>query len=160
MPARLVAALGVKMLLKLLRHGVTEANLNQRFNGMLDDPLLESQRRDLERITFDSTSYDVIYCSPLRRALETASHLRVRDWIAEPRIAERHLGIFQGLSAQECRERYPDEFRAFMEFDADFRIPGGESRAQNLARVMDWLSEAARHEEVLAITHGGTVDFV
>lgn len=47
-----------------------------------------------------------------------------------------------------------------MEFDADFQIPGGESRAQNLARVMDWLSEASRHEEVLAITHGGTVDFV
>jgi len=60
----------------------------------------------------------------------------------------------------ECEARYPDEFRTFQRFDADYQIPEGESRAENLARVVDWLQEAHRYQRVLAITHGGTIDFL
>jgi broad specificity phosphatase PhoE len=44
---------------------------------------------------------------------------------------------------------------------ADFVIPGGESRAQHLERVVSWLREVSEgHRNVLAVTHGGTIDFL
>jgi probable phosphoglycerate mutase len=76
------------------------------------------------------------------------------------RIAERNFGVFEGLSMSECEARFPDEFRAFQRFDEHYQIPKGESRAQNLARVVDWIQAIRGHQEVLAITHGGTIDFV
>jgi broad specificity phosphatase PhoE len=35
-----------------------------------------------------------------------------------------------------------------------------ESRASNLERVLNWLEEVASYRRVLAITHGGTIDFL
>ena len=148
------------MLLTLLRHGVTESNKTGRFNGMLDEGLTEAQKRKLKEINFDASRFDAIYCSPLLRAVETASCLGIVDWKPEERLVERHLGIFQGLTSDECRAQHPREFAAFQKFDADYEIPEGESRAQNHKRVLDWLSETTAHRHVLAITHGGTVDLI
>jgi len=148
------------VLIHLVRHGVTHANLARRFNGSRDDPLTAAQRSALRTIRFDHSRYDAIYCSPLRRAVETAACLGIVDAILETRIAERNLGVFEGLTPEECRARYPEAFSAFLAFDADFQIPGGESRAQNLARVVAWLRDCACHRRVLAVTHGGTVDFL
>ena len=148
------------MRLDLLRHGVTALNDAARFNGWRDDGLTQQQRRRLERVRFDWRRYDVVYCSPLVRCVETAACLGVASYRPEPRIVERGLGIFEGLTAEQCRERYPHDFARFLEFDESYRIPEGESRAENLARVMSWLEEAIRFERVLAITHGGTIDFV
>jgi broad specificity phosphatase PhoE len=148
------------MRLDLLRHGITASNDAARFNGWRDDGLTRAQRRRLASVRFEWRHYDVVYCSPLARCVETAACLGVETYRPEPRIVERGLGIFEGLTAEECRARHPDEFVRFLEFDADYRIPDGESRADNLERVTSWLEEASRFERVLAITHGGTIDFV
>ncbi len=148
------------MLLDVLRHGLTEANHSHRFNGTLDDPLTAAQVAELERTDFDASGYDAVFCSPLLRAEQTARCLGVSTWRPEPRLAERNLGVFEGLTAHECRRRYPEDFAAFEVFDAKFRIPGGESRAEHVARVRDWLRDARRFERVIAVTHGGTVDFL
>jgi broad specificity phosphatase PhoE len=39
-------------------------------------------------------------------------------------------------------------------------VPDGESRAQNFERIVAWLRDIAAHRDVLAITHGGTIDFL
>jgi probable phosphoglycerate mutase len=148
------------MRLDLLRHGITALNDELRFNGWRDDALTPAQCASLARVRFDWRQYEVVYCSPLARCVETARCLRVGTYRTEPRISERNLGIFEGLTPQECRARHEHDFLRFLEFDADYRIPEGESRAENLARVLDWLEEARRFERVLAITHGGTIDFL
>lgn len=148
------------MLLHCIRHGITESNQVGRFNGLVDDPLTEPQRRALLDISFDASRYDAVFCSPLRRAVETAVCLGLERWTPEPRMAERNLGIFQGLTPDECHERYPDEFAIFRTFCGDFVIPNGESRDQNLARILAWLEDASSYDRVLAITHGGTIDFL
>ena len=68
--------------------------------------------------------------------------------------------MFEGLTDSECESQYPEAFRSFRLFDADFVITGGESRADHLSRVLAWLEEAACHNSVLAVTHGGTMDFL
>ena len=147
------------MRLYCLRHGITDANVVGRFNGP-DDALTTSQRESLAAVEFDATPFDAVYCSPHRRAVETAQCLRLPTWTLEPRIVERRFGIFEGLTAAECAARFPTEFARFATFDADYVVPNGESRAQNLDRIVAWLHEIAVHREVLAITHGGTIDFL
>ena len=142
-----------------LRHGATEGNVTGRFNGP-DDPLTAPEREYLSATRFDAAPYDAIYCSPYRRAVETAQCLKLLRWTPEPRLVERRFGIFEGLTAAECTARYPEEFARFRAFDADYAAPNGESRAQNFARVADWVRDAAVVPRVLAITHGGTIDFL
>ena len=143
-----------------VRHGVTELNLRGVFSGSGGEGITPDQRAALGGVVFDPTVFDAVYSSPAVRCLETAAALGVSTYLVDPRLAERHFGIFDGLPVEECRDRYPEEFEAFKRLDADFAIPGGESRAQHLARTVDWLREVGVHARVLAFTHGGTIDFL
>ncbi len=148
------------MRLSCLRHGETPLNARGVFSGVGEEGLTESQRRDLDGVDFDATGFDAVYCSPAPRCRETAQCLRLPHHIEEPRLAERHFGIFEGLTAEQCRRTYPAEFEAFQRLDADYTIPGGESRAEHLGRVVEWLREVSIYPHVLAVTHGGTIDFL
>lgn len=130
------------------------------YHGTTDGTLTAEQKDELARIRFDVSRYDFIYCSPLRRCVETAQCLRIQGCTADVRIAERNFGIFEGLTAPECAARYPEEFASFQKFDAEFEIPSGESRKDHLERIVVWLQEACSYQQVLAITHGGTIDFL
>lgn len=148
------------MRVSCLRHGVTALNVRGVLSGIGEEGLTEEQRRDFSAIDFDATGFDAVYCSPAPRCKETAQCLRLPHHIEEPRLAERHFGIFEGLTGEQCRRTYPAEFEAFQRLDADYTIPGGESRAEHLGRVVEWLREVSIYPHVLAVTHGGTIDFL
>lgn len=149
-----------EMKLYCLRHGITAGNLAGRMNGRTDDGLIEDQKRALETVAFDSSTFDAIYASPMRRCVETARHLGIPAWTEDSRLLERHLGLFEGLTSAEAETRHPEEFALFCSYDGDYCVPKGESRAQHFARLEAWLADVAHHESVLAITHGGIVDFL
>ena len=64
------------------------------------------------------------------------------------------------LTAAECQVRFPRAYADFMRLEAEPAIPGGESRGAHLARVLAWLEEVAARDRVLAVTHGGVIDFL
>jgi broad specificity phosphatase PhoE len=148
------------MFLDVIRHGATASTIGQWYPG--DEPLAEEAHAVLAAIAFDASPYDRICVSALRRAVETARGLGLSGFTVDPRLAERGLGILRGLTPAECRARHAADFEAFSAFDADYCIPGGESRGTHLDRVLAWLEETrasgARH--ALAITHGGVIDFL
>lgn len=146
--------------LHCIRHGLTHYNVQRRFNGWSDESITSEQARALSACSLAGSDFDAVYCSPLKRCMETAEALGVRDWIAEPRLKERNLGVFEGKTLEECRELYPADVERFLQFEATFAIPAGESREQNLDRVRTWLDEIVDHERVLAITHGGPIDLI
>jgi broad specificity phosphatase PhoE len=148
------------MELHLLRHGETKGNAAGVYQGRVGGELTNSQTRALRFISFDAAPYDAIYSSPLARCVDTAKHLGIEGAQIDKRLAERNLGIFEGLTDRECEERFPNEFRMFRAFSEDFIIPDGESRGAHAARVLSWLGDALRYQRVLAITSGGTIDFV
>jgi broad specificity phosphatase PhoE len=150
------------MLLHCIRHGVTPSNLAGRFNDSEDEPIDARAVEALGPLTLEAEAYDRVYVSPMRRCVETAEHLGLKGWTLEPRIAERGLGVFQGLTPDECRTLLGEPFDAFSKLEAEPAIPEGESRGAHLARVKAWLEEIAKsgHERVLAITHGGVIDFL
>lgn len=146
------------MRLDIIRHGLTVSNMAHRFNDSDDDPLVAPVRG----VTLDAGAYDRIFVSPALRCQETARGLGLTAWDDEPRLLERGLGVFRGLTPDQCRERHGPAFAAFQAYDADFVIPEGESRAQHFQRIVHWLDEVATSggQHVLAISHGGTVDFL
>jgi len=143
-----------------VRHGETERNRQGVFSGVGSEGISDTQRQALVGLEFDATPYDAFFCSPAVRCRETAAALGIQDPVIDPQLAEREFGVFEGLTVEECRTRHPSSFEAFRRLDAEFVIPGGESRAQHLERVMGWLQGVVRHRHVLAITHGGTIDFL
>ena len=148
------------MRLDCIRHGQTTFNLARRWTGWTEDSLTLAQVDALRDVWYDASGYDAVFCSALPRAQDTARCLGITSWREDARINERHFGDYTGLTSAECEALDPDSFGAFTQWDRDFAPPGGESRGMQLAKVMAWLEELEQFDSVLAVTHGGVIDFL
>ncbi|MFN4090792.1 MAG: histidine phosphatase family protein, partial [Alphaproteobacteria bacterium] len=148
-------------LLAVVRHGVTDWNLEGRIQGRRDTPLSEAGRTLLagRRIPEEWSDYDRL-CSPLRRCRETADILFGPDapYATDPRLMELNWGGWEGRRREELRG---DPATGFLEQEArglDLRPPGGESPRELQQRVRSLLAEiAARGRPTLAVTHKGVI---
>ena len=149
--------------LLLARHGETAWNRDGRYQGQTDVPLSElglAQARALaERLTREKL--DAIYTSDLQRAYQTAETIAVLHGLAvrpDRRLRELCFGQWEGLTYRQAVERYP-EARSFWETgDLNAAPPGGESRAQMLARLQQLLADIGREcpeQSVVLVAHGG-----
>jgi probable phosphoglycerate mutase len=147
----------------LVRHGETDWNREQRFQGRADTPLNDAgraQARELA-VTLAGERFAAAYSSPLRRAFETArivarTHgLEVRK---SPALLEVDVGSWSGLTRAEIEARFPDGYRRWLARDLGWE--DGESYHALGRRVVRGLLEIARAhpaEQVLAVTHGGPI---
>ncbi|NMG14775.1 histidine phosphatase family protein [Aromatoleum bremense] len=151
----------------LVRHGETAWNAERRLQGHLDVPLNEIGHVQAEATAASLAGhrFAAFYCSDLRRAQQTAAAAgRTLGFGAtlEPELRERHYGVFQGLTYDEARERFPQDFARFHARDPDFAFCGdGESLGAFAARIHRALDRiAARHagRQTLVVTHGGVLD--
>ncbi len=95
--------------------------------------------------------------SPLLRARQSAA--LVADELAlpvtlAPAFRERHVGVFEGLTQQEARERYPALWARNITRRWAEAPPGGESLDEVIARVGQGLAQSGRQERVLLVAHG------
>lgn len=149
----------------LIRHGQTEWNIRKIRQGHLDSKLTESGIVQAKALAarLVREKFTALYSSDLGRAVQTAqaiADVTGHKIVTDPRLRERHLGIFQGLNAEEITAKYPEERRLFRTMGPDYVIPGGESMRQQVARNVAFLSELAeRHqgEQIVVVTHGGVV---
>ncbi|MDR0396817.1 MAG: histidine phosphatase family protein [Oscillospiraceae bacterium] len=154
------------MSIYVVRHGETEHNRQGRFTGSIDAPLNESgrlQAATLARRMFETVRLDAIVSSPMLRALETARaaadayHLPIET---ADEFVERNMGVYEGLTVEECRERYPDQFARKPTFKWDDAPEGGETLRQIDARVsrgLDRVLSAHPDKEVMIVCHGVVV---
>jgi broad specificity phosphatase PhoE len=150
------------MYLDVIRHGATSSTQGHRFNDHEHEPLAHEALTSLVGVDFDASKYDRVDASSLRRAVQTAEGLGLTGFMRDARLSERGLGIFRGLTAAQCLHRHREDFEAFNAFEADYCIPGGESRGAHLARVLAWLDDVRKSGagHALAVTHGGVLDFL
>jgi 2,3-bisphosphoglycerate-dependent phosphoglycerate mutase len=149
----------------VVRHGQTEWNLKGVRQGHLDSPLTDrgvAQAKAVgERLAREK--FTALYSSDLGRAVQTAQMIASVTGhviITDERLRERHLGIFQGLSGDEIRERFPEEHRLHRTVGPSYVIPGGESVQQHVARNVGYFNEIAeKHlgETIVVVTHGGVL---
>jgi probable phosphoglycerate mutase len=148
-----------------IRHGETEWNRESRFQGHLNSVLNETGRAQAQALgeRLVAERFDLLLSSDLGRALQTAGAIAMRtghEVVVEPRLRERRMGIFQGLTPAEVEARYPEDFARFKSRDPDYVIPGGESMRQLFERSVACFTDLAERHAGLtlaAVTHGGVL---
>ena len=100
---------------------------------------------------------EVVYASPLKRALETATHV-CRDAKVEEGLQEMDQGHLDGLTVEEALERYPEFFQAWESDPTHALAPGGGSLGTCRDRAFDALRRIAqRHagaeRPILVVSH-------
>lgn len=161
----------------LARHGQTAYNLERRFQGHLPVPLDDTGREQAADLaeraaagagaratTSDGTEaragipFAALWCSPLRRARETADIVAARIGLEpreDARLVETDAGDWTGRLFVDVQAEDPEGFAGFVEGRPDFAFPGGESFAQQGARVAAALADVERGElPALVVCHG------
>lgn len=148
------------MRLIVLRHGRTAWNAQRRFQGQADPPLDEEGLRQAYEVAgmIATLDVDLLVSSDALRAAQTAAP--VGDLTGLPvtldaRLRERSLGHWEGLTRDEVRHRYPDEY-ADWAAGRDVSRRGGESRRQVADRAMAAFSEIAAAGTAVLVTHSAT----
>ena len=149
----------------IVRHGQTQWNIRGIRQGHLDSELttMGSAQAKALALRLSHEKFAILYSSDLGRAVQTArmiGDVTGHEVSTDPRLRERHLGIFQGLSGDEIKHKYPEEYRLHRTVGPDYIIPGGESVRQQIARNVTCLSEIGeKHsgETIVVVTHGGVL---
>lgn len=151
-----------------IRHGETHSNKDGLIQG-LDDTLTEEgilQAKIMSK-RLKNTKFDIIYTSPLVRALETtkiiSDELRVDfkifDLLSERRTPSKLAGLKSTdpfvLEINSIRRREHES-------DIDWTYDGEESFSEIKSRalkVLDFIAEQ-EIENILIVTHGGIMKFI
>jgi phosphoserine phosphatase len=117
----------------LLRHGQSTYNALGLYQGSSDRPNLTELGRQQAQQTgkfFKEIKFDAIYCSPLKRAQDTAiAMLKSIDPTVVPntidivpQLRETELPAWQGLPVQFVKEQFPEDYRTWKQSPHEFRM--------------------------------------
>ena len=154
--------------LLFIRHGETDWNLQQRFQGQIDVPLNATGLAQAARLgqRLAAEPYDALFSSDLVRAQQTAAPLAAA-WQLQPTLVpglrEQSFGVLEGLDVPTIKQRHADLWQQWLEHRGSYALPGGESLRQFHARVMDAVRELAAEgagRRLAIVTHGGVLDML
>lgn len=151
---------------------MTKANEEHRYLGITDEVLSTKgkealllqwkTRRDL------LSSVDKVYCSPMKRCVETAQLLFPgwQDAVIIPQWTEMDFGRFEYKNYKELNGD-PD-YQAWIDSGGTLAFPDGESRDEFIRRSMEgWKcvmedlkagqEVGDRRKKICCIVHGGTI---
>ncbi len=152
----------------LIRHGETEWNSQRRMQGHSNSDLSSVGKAQIQALGqwMKNVPFDLIYSSDSLRAKQTAEAITQfsgHELQFDQRLREKNLGVFEGLTSEEARERHPEVFRLFKTAGSKYVIDEGESTQQLQDRALEIVNEIRiKHpeERVLLVTHGGFIRVV
>jgi len=145
----------------LVRHGVTQYNVEGKFQGSQDIPLnfIGLRQAALLGQRFADMQISSVYSSPLLRAMQTAEQIAQPHGIAVTPVAELreiYAGKFEGRSVAENRRDYPEQFHNMKYSYVKFNPPEGESFRHLYSRVADAFHQILQQERdrtAIIVTH-------
>jgi len=152
--------------LLFIRHAQTD--IAGTFCGHSDPPINALGQQQITQMisTLTSESIDEIYCSDLRRAIETATPL-AQTFGCQLTIAgslrEIHFGDWEGLTWTEIEGRDPGYALRWIEAFPALPAPNGESFIafkERVLRQIDRLLPFAETKRIAVVTHGGVMRLV
>lgn len=150
----------------LTRHGQTLWNLEKRLQGQGDSPLTDKGIKGAKLLgkRLEEIELDVIYTSPIKRALETAKLIKGERnimLIEEKGLMEINFGDYEGHTEEEMLGiGKGQEISKIFNGEMDVVPPKGESLRMVYSRVKDTLDEILSREKgkkILIVTHGTTL---
>ena len=133
------------MSIYLVRHGQTEFNAAQRWQGQVDSPLTELGRQQATRMgrrlaELTGTDKAHIFSSPLGRARQTceiiAGEIGMIDGVTlDPGLMEIGMGAWDCMTDYEIDREYPGLRDGLDRHEWFFHAPGGETFEKMAGRV-------------------------
>ena len=150
------------MVLYVTRHGETDYNVLGRYCGCTDTALNDTgikQAHDLAR-RLQGITFDAVVSSSMLRARQTSdivcTSLNMR-YASCGQFVERNLGVYEGLTKDEAKERYPLLWDRHCTNKADDAPDGGETLRQACSRIDEGIMKLRRDYEgktILLVCHG------
>ncbi len=135
----------------LLRHGRTAVNADGRMQGLIDEPLDQAGRAQVEAAARHIGTPDLVVSSPLLRARQTAEAFGV-PYEVDPRWVEMDYGVLDGRRLADIDPMIWVRWRE----DPSFRPDGGESLVeldQRVAAACQSLCLQVPNGSVVVTTH-------
>lgn len=152
----------------IVRHGETEANRAEEFQGHRDTPLTEKGTQQAKQLAAELSEqdFDMTFSSPLKRALDTAKILAQQvntdvrlsedlreicygDWEGKSKDALRSTELWEEREANKYNFQHPGTFRG----------SPGQKYADLSEPVSNFFNDLLNEEynKVLVITHLGVL---
>lgn len=150
--------------LQLIRHGITQANLDGRYIGTTDLPLCSEGSAELYKKTeeYDYPYVQRVYCSPLKRCTQTAALIYPNaEVVIVDELREMDFGLFENKKAEELIN--DPAYKKFMQGGIDNPPPEGESMKSVVERCYAALAKMLGNmmssglTNCAVVTHGGII---
>lgn len=146
-----------------VRHGETNWNLEKKMQGgEVENLLNDTGKKQAEKTKkeLENKKYDIIICSPMERAKQTAHIINNEKnipMIIDERLRERKIGELNGNQVtEECEEK-------IWRYDLNTEIKGGENLYQFEKRILEFLKDIKEkydNKALLIVAHGGVAKVI
>jgi broad specificity phosphatase PhoE len=158
--------------LYIFRHGQTDWNKERRTQGWLDIPLNDTGVEQAQKLAdvLKPVNLDIIYSSPLSRALKTAEIVAQSNnakILTHDDLRERNSGVLGGKIVRITSNPAEEQLDLSQDLiimpanvmqDPDFAPENGESRNDMISRSFAAIAEIAKtsdNQRIGIATHGG-----
>ena len=139
-----------------IRHAKTSVNLNEKtFFGQGRDSMIIKTKNNKN----SKKIYDFLYCSPLKRALQTSKLFRKKKIYIDKNLNEINYGLAEGMSFKHYSDKFPKKIKAWKTLK-DPRFPNGENSNDVKKRILKFIDiklikncHRCKNKKILIITH-------
>lgn len=150
--------------LYFVRHGETQASRTGGYCGVLDVDLTPEGHQMAEEFAaaYKSLPWAAVFCSPLRRAVDTARPLCKAvglEMLLRDCLREIAYGQWEGKTRAEINRRFHDDYVSWLA-DPGWNAPTGGEKGVDIARrsamVLDEIERTYPAGNVLVVSHKAT----
>ena len=147
----------------LMRHGEVANGGEKRYNGHIDVDITGNGVQQMHRLAglLEGKNISAVYSSDLMRSTKGADIISQRIGISYTslrELRERSVGAWEGLTAEEIKARFPDEYLLWRSDLLNYRPPGGECLLdvkERILPVFKKLVSSHPDQEIAMLLHGG-----
>ena len=147
----------------LMRHGEVANGGEKRYNGHIDVDITATGVEQMHRLAgmLAHKPITAVYSSDLIRSVKGADIISKQHNLSHTPLRllrERSVGVWEGLTADEIRERFPAEFQLWRADLLNYRPNGGECVTDVADRIIpeyERLVSAHPGQEIAMLLHGG-----
>jgi len=147
----------------LMRHGEVADDGKKRYNGHIDLDITQNGVEQMRRLAgiLAGKNITAVYSSDLIRSVKGAGIIAERIGLPfSPRreLRERSVGAWEGLTVEEIKTRFPEEYTTWRTDLLNYRPPGGECLLDVRDRILPvfkGLVAAHSGREIAMLLHGG-----
>lgn len=147
----------------LMRHGEVANGGEKRYNGHIDVDITNTGVEQMRRLAdmLVGKGISAVYSSDLIRSVKGARIIGESigvHFTALRELRERSVGAWEGLTAEEIKTRFPEEYAAWRADLLNYRPPGGECLLDVRDRILPIFKRlVASHPDrnIAMLLHGG-----